>query len=133
MQLVRRSEPLDSGDFRAFVHYRQGQAGIDAPAVDNDRAGAALAVVATFLGAGELQVFAQQVEQGGAGVKLHFLPSTVHPDRQFGLDRVRRVGGRCLCRNERRQDHGRCGYHAHDQEFSSGNRHDVEHRCVSYG
>jgi hypothetical protein len=55
------------------VHHRQGQAGIDPPAIDNHRAGAALAVVATFLGAGELQVFPQGIEQSGAGVEVQLL------------------------------------------------------------
>ena len=54
----------------ALVHHGEGQAGIDAPAVHQHRAGAALAVVAALLGAGEAQVFAQGVEQRGARIEF---------------------------------------------------------------
>jgi hypothetical protein len=39
------------------------QARVDPDAIDQDRAGAALAVVAAFLGPSELQVLAQRVER----------------------------------------------------------------------
>jgi hypothetical protein len=60
------------------MHDGERQAGIDAPAVDDDRAGAALAVVAALLGAGQVQVLAQRVEQRGAGVEfsVRFWPFT---------------------------------------------------------
>ena len=53
VQVVRRAQPLDGDDLVALVHDRERQAGVDAPAVDQHRAGAALAVVAALLGAGE--------------------------------------------------------------------------------
>ncbi len=53
----------------ALVHHRERQARIDAPAVDDHRAGAALAVVAALLGAGEMQMLAQRVEQRGARIE----------------------------------------------------------------
>ena len=46
-------------------------AGEDALAVDQHRAGAALALAAAVLGAGQLQVFAQDVEQRPIGVGGH--------------------------------------------------------------
>ena len=46
----------------------EGEARVDAAAVDEDGAGAALSVVATLLGAGEREVLTQGIEQGGAGV-----------------------------------------------------------------
>ena len=49
MQVLRRAQPLDGGDLVALVHHRERQAGVDPPAVDDDRAGAALAVIAAFL------------------------------------------------------------------------------------
>ena len=70
MQVVRRAQALDGGDLVALVHHRERQAGVDPPAVDDHRAGAALAVVAALLGAGEMQVLAQRIEQRGAGVDL---------------------------------------------------------------
>ncbi len=65
----------------AFVHHGERQAGIDPPPVDHHGAGAALAVVAALLGAGQVQVLAQGVEQRGAGVELRdraTLPFTVN-------------------------------------------------------
>jgi hypothetical protein len=47
-------------------------------------AGAALAVVAAFLAAGQVQVFAQGIEQGGAVVDLKGLGFTVDVERYFG-------------------------------------------------
>jgi ribosomal protein S7 len=52
------------------VHDGKRQAGIDAAAVGDDRTGAALAVVAAFLGAGQMQVFAQRVEQARPRIEL---------------------------------------------------------------
>ena len=46
-------QPLDRGDFGAVLHDGQREAGVDPPAVDQHRAGAALAVVAALLRAGQ--------------------------------------------------------------------------------
>ena len=48
---------------RAVGLDREHQAGVDGPAVDDDGAGAALADEAALLGAGQLEVVAQDVEQ----------------------------------------------------------------------
>ena len=52
---------------RAVLHDGEREAGIDAPSVDQHRAGAALAVIAALLGAGEVEMIAQRVEQGRPG------------------------------------------------------------------
>ena len=70
VQLVRRAQAFDGGDAVAVVHHRQRQARVDPATVDDDRAGAALAVVAALLGAGQVQVFAQRIEQRGARVEF---------------------------------------------------------------
>ena len=70
MHLVGRAQAFDGGDAIAFVHHRQREAGIDAPSARDHRAGAALAVIAALLGAGEMQVIAQRIEQRGARVEL---------------------------------------------------------------
>ena len=79
MQMLRRAQPFDGGDAVALVHHRERQAGIDPPPVDHHRAGAALAVIAALLGAGEMQVLAQRVEQRGPRVEFErvALPFTV--------------------------------------------------------
>ena len=52
------------------------QAGIDAAAIDEDGAGAALAAVAALLGSGQIEPLAQQVEQRDAGVVEHDRPAS---------------------------------------------------------
>ncbi len=56
-------EPLDGGDLEALRGDREHQAGAHRPAVDQDRAGAADAVLAADVGAGEAEVVAQRVGQ----------------------------------------------------------------------
>jgi hypothetical protein len=55
-------QPLDGSDLRAILHHREREAGIDAAAVNQNGAGAALAVVAALLGSGEIEIKAQRVE-----------------------------------------------------------------------
>ena len=70
VQAVAVRQALDRGDLAALVLHRQRQAGVDALAVDQHRAGAAGALVAALLGAGEAEVVAQQVEERGAQVDV---------------------------------------------------------------
>ena len=63
LQRVKRvalGEGLRSSSPRPVVHDREGQAAVDAPAVDQHGAGAALPVVTALLGAGEVGVLAQR-------------------------------------------------------------------------
>ena len=83
MHLVGRAETFDGRDAVAFVHHREREAGVDAASVDDHRAGATLAVIATFLGAGEVQVVAQRVEQRGARVELERVRFAVHLEREL--------------------------------------------------
>src|ERR1043165_7179513 len=53
----------------AAVHDGEREAGVVAPAVDQHGAGAARALVATLLGSGEVEVLAQGIEEGGAGIE----------------------------------------------------------------
>jgi hypothetical protein len=53
VEIIGFPEALDCGDGVAFVHDREGQARIDATAIDMNGAGSALAVVAPLFGTGE--------------------------------------------------------------------------------
>ena len=53
MQHAVFGQAFDCRDLRAVLHDRERQAGIDPATIDQNRAGAALAVVATFLGPGQ--------------------------------------------------------------------------------
>jgi hypothetical protein len=48
VQLIAVREPFDRRDLVAFVRYREAETGIDPPAIHQDRARTALAVVAAF-------------------------------------------------------------------------------------
>ena len=92
MQRIGSAEAFDGGDRVPIVHHGQGEAGIDAAAVDVDGASAALAMVAALLGACQMQVLAQSVEQSGARVELDLAHRTVHIERN-ARDRPRGRGG----------------------------------------
>ena len=62
MQPLGRSESLDGADLLAVGLDGKDQAGIHQNAVDGDTAGATVAIVAALLGAGESQLFAQDLE-----------------------------------------------------------------------
>ena len=64
VQDVATGQPFDGYQVGPVAHDGQGQAGIDALAIAQHRAGAALAMVAAFLGADQIQLLTQQVEQG---------------------------------------------------------------------
>ena len=70
MECAVPREAFYGRDLGAVFHHREGQAGIDPPAVDKHRAGAALAVITAFLRAGQIKVIAQRVEQRDPGPQL---------------------------------------------------------------
>ena len=69
---------------RALVRDRQREAGVRAPAVEQDRARAALPVVAALLGAGQVEVLAQQVEQRRPRVDRQAPLAPVDGERDLG-------------------------------------------------
>src|ERR1044071_1237617 len=85
-------EPFDGDDLLAAVHDREGEAGVVAPPVDQHGAGAACALVAPFLRAGEVEVLAQRVEQRGARVEAEVMVAAVDVERDGDDVRVGRDG-----------------------------------------
>ena len=85
VQRARRAQAFDRHDLVALVHDGERQARVDAPAVDQHGAGAALPVVAALLGAGQVQMLAQRVEQRRPRVQLEgrTRPLTVRAIRAF--------------------------------------------------
>ena len=90
---------LDGGDLGAVLHHRERQARDDAPAVDQHRAGAALAVIATLLGAGQVEMLAQRVEQGRPRGNLKLRLLAIDDERYGDLVRCRNSWPRCCCRS----------------------------------
>src|SRR5262245_60768104 len=94
-------QPLDGRDMRAILHDGKRQAGIDAPAVDQDGASSALAMVAALLGTGQVEAVAQGVEQGRPGRDIDLSLDSVDDQRDRNLGRHRngcRGGPRRLAR-----------------------------------
>src|SRR4051794_25513854 len=65
VQFVALGDAFDGGDAGARGLSGQHGAGFDRPAVDMDDTGAALAGVAADMGAGQVEVFAEQVDEEG--------------------------------------------------------------------
>ena len=63
VQPGRRGDTFDRADGRPFGLDRQHEAAIDRAAVEDDRASSAVAVRATFLRAGQVEVVSQDFEQ----------------------------------------------------------------------
>src|SRR5438552_10318512 len=72
IQLLTLCDALDRGDIGAVVHHRERQTRNDAPAVEEDGAGAAGTLVATLLGAGQVQRLAENVKERLSRVDLQF-------------------------------------------------------------
>jgi hypothetical protein len=58
---IASSQALNRSNLLALLSDCEGKAGVDA--IHHNRAGAALTVIASFLRAGEVQAFTQQIEQ----------------------------------------------------------------------
>ena len=94
------ADALDRGDLAPVVLHRQREAGQDALAVDQHRAGAARALVAALLRADEAEVLAQGVEQAYPRVDRQVVRDAVdaqgqrHSGRRRGpFDGLARFGG----------------------------------------
>src|SRR3569832_266860 len=64
MQFAIRSKTLDGRNLRAVLGDGEDEATIYPFSIDQHRAGAALSLVASFLGARKLQLLTQQIEKG---------------------------------------------------------------------
>jgi hypothetical protein len=78
VELPTPGKALDRGDARALQHDGQGQARIDAAAVDQHRTGAALAVIAALFGARQVEVLAQRIEQRRPSVDIERVARLIH-------------------------------------------------------
>src|SRR5439155_1926114 len=79
VKLVAPRDAFDGEDVGAVMADGEREAGVDALAVDENGAGAALAAVASLLGSGQMEALTQEIEQRDARiVEDEFAPRTVH-------------------------------------------------------
>ena len=65
------------------MHHREAEAGIDALAVHQHRAGATLAMVAPLFHTGKVEMFTQRVEQRRPRVEIELLASPIDGKSNF--------------------------------------------------
>src|SRR2546427_7406072 len=88
MQCVRRAQALNGCDFFPVVHQGQAKAGVHAPAIHMHRAGPALAMITTFLRAGEGNGLTDAIQQRRARIdaKMVVLAVNAQRDRDGALN-----------------------------------------------
>src|SRR6266851_479496 len=82
MQGAGLSDTFYRRDLVALVHHGEAQARVHPPAVDMHGAGAALAVVAAFLGAGQVNGFAQAIQERRARVEAQPVLAAIDTQNQ---------------------------------------------------
>src|SRR5262245_54123069 len=70
MQCAVAGEALDGGDAGSVLHDGQSQAGVDATAIEQNRAGPTLPVVTALFCSGQIETVAERVEQSRPGRDL---------------------------------------------------------------
>lgn len=88
MQFASIRESFDRRNLRSVSRHCQNEARIDALSIDQNRAGTTLPLVAAFLGAGKLELLAQEIEKGDPRRKMQLMAGAI--DRQYDRNRLRR-------------------------------------------
>src|SRR5205085_3725711 len=107
MQLVAFGKAFDDGDVAALGGERERQAEYRSPVIDENRAGAALAVIAALFASSQADMCAQRIQHGGARIDRE--QTAVAIDAQGDVDRQRRIRRsrrvwRRPCRARRQRD-----------------------------
>jgi hypothetical protein len=71
MKVSDLTQSLDGRDFIVLMHDGQRQAAVHSTAIDEDRAGATLPMVAPFLRTRQTQMFAAQIQDRRANIHVH--------------------------------------------------------------
>src|SRR4029077_17450414 len=90
VQIFRLTDSFNGGDLIALVHCGKAKTGIHAPPINVDSARAALTMIASFFGAGQMQMFPQTIEKSRAGIDPKIVLLPIHLEG-YG-NRVLRIG-----------------------------------------
>lgn len=96
VKIAIRGQTFDGGDGPALRRNRKRQARQLAPAVEQNRASATLAVIAAFLGTGQAQTLTQQIEEGRTNIERKLMVAAVYV--QSNVDGFVPVCSRWSCR-----------------------------------
>jgi hypothetical protein len=77
VKLIAVGQSFDCLDFLSICCDREHQAPINSTSVKMNRTSAAFSAIATLLGAGEVESFAQNIQQGRAGFNLNATADTI--------------------------------------------------------
>lgn len=78
MKLVSLGETFDRNNLIAVMNHRQRQAAVNPSAIGEHGACATLAVIATFFGSGQPEVFTQKIKQRDTRIERNFAPLAIH-------------------------------------------------------
>jgi hypothetical protein len=96
VKIIRLTDPLQRGDLIAFMQSGQRETGKHAPAINVHCAGPALAMIASLLRAGQLEMLAEAIQERSARIDPQIVLLAINPERN--RDRVFRFGCRRLLR-----------------------------------
>jgi hypothetical protein len=82
MERFAVGQSFDGGHMLPVVGCGKRETAVDAPVIDQNGAGAALSVIAPFLGAGEPRMFTEQVEKGDARIEIELEFPSVYMERE---------------------------------------------------
>src|SRR5882757_10564319 len=112
--MVALGKTLDRRDGLSVMHHRKRQAGVDATSLNQHRAGAALAVIATLLRAGQREMFTQRIQQCRAWIERQRMRAAVDLKRhrygrlwRFGF--IERAGAESCTRERGQEQRGGSG------------------------
>ena len=90
MQVFRLTNAFDRRDLVALMHRGKAKTRIHAPTIDVHRAGTALAMIASLLRSGQVQMFAETIEKSRARIDPKIIFLSVHTERNG--NRILQVG-----------------------------------------
>ena len=83
MHFFRLTDAFDGCDLIALVHSGEGETRKLTPSIDVHRARAALAVIASLLRAGQVQVLTETIEQRRARIDSQIIFLAIHTQRDW--------------------------------------------------
>src|SRR6266516_3311793 len=85
VQVLTVCQPFDRHDQGVLMRDREREAAVHAPAIEQDSTGAALPMIAAFLGTSKPETFAQRIQECRPGIDGKLMYSSVHPQSDLNI------------------------------------------------